>query len=197
MKNQETRMADIAPHLKIGDHAPDIIVSDIHGQPVELASYWQKGPTLVSFLRHFGCIHCRARLAQLEAHKDELRTAGLQLVALALGETKHAERYCGKLAPDLDCLADDKNDGYYAWGLRQGTNGEIFKYGMDILKASAKAMKSGHTQGAATGDARMLPGTFINDRDGIVRYAYYSAYAGDDPTIDALVGEAQQMKAQA
>lgn len=190
-------MTDIAPHLKLGDHAPDIIVSDIHGQPVELASYWQNGPTLVSFLRHFGCIHCRARLALLEDHKDELRAAGLQLVTLALGEPKHAERYCGKLAPDLECLADDKNDGYYAWGLRQGANGEMFKHSLDILKASAKAAASGHMQGAATGDQRMLPGTFIIDRDGIVRYAYYSAYAGDDPAIDVLVSEAQQMRAQA
>ncbi|MEO8610865.1 MAG: peroxiredoxin-like family protein [Chloroflexota bacterium] len=190
-------MADIAPHLKIGDPAPDIIVSDIHGQPVEMASFWEKGPTLVSFLRHFGCIHCRARLSELEKHLGELQAAGLQLVTLALGETKHAERYCGKLAPHLECLADDKNDGYYAWGLQQASNGEMFKYGIDILKASAKAAASGHMQGAATGDIRMLPGTFIIDRDGIVQYAYYSVYAGDDPAINVLVGEAQKMKAQA
>jgi peroxiredoxin len=184
-----------SPHLKIGDKAPDITVSDTHGHPVQLSSFWAHGPTLISFLRHFGCIHCRARLASLEQHKDELENAGLQLIALALGEPKHAERYCGKLAPDLDCFADDKNDGYYAWGLRQGTAGEAFAHGLDILKASAKAFTSGHVQGATTGDPYMLPGTFIIDRDGLVRYAYYSEYAGDDPAIEVLVDEARRMKA--
>lgn len=190
-------MTDIAPHLKVGDPAPNITVSDISGQPVEMATFWEKGPTLVSFLRHFGCIHCRARLSELELHRGELQAAGLQLVSLALGETKHAERYCGKLAPHVECLADDKNDGYYAWGLRQGTTGEMFTHGLDILKASAKAASSGHMQGAPTGDQRMLPGTFIIDQQGVVRYAYYSEYAGDDPAIDVLVNEAKKMKAQA
>ena len=42
------------PHLKTGDPAPDITVTDIHGAPVQLAEYWSGGPTLVTFLRHFG-----------------------------------------------------------------------------------------------------------------------------------------------
>ena len=41
-------------------------------------------------------------MAELEQHRAELEAAGLQLVALALGEPKHAERYCGKLAPHLE-----------------------------------------------------------------------------------------------
>jgi peroxiredoxin len=187
-------MARDVTRLKIGDQAPNITVSDIHGQPVQLASFWQNGPTLVSFLRHFGCIHCRARLAELEGHKDEVRAAGLQSVVLALGEPKHAERYCGRLAPSLPCFADDKNDGYYAWGLRQGTAGEFLANSLNVLKASARAMASGHVQGKATGDAHMLPGTFIIDQDGVVRYAYYSQYAGDDPSIESLVKEAKNLK---
>lgn len=47
-------MATVAPRLKPGDKAPDISVTDIHGQPVELARYWPNGPTLMTFLRHFG-----------------------------------------------------------------------------------------------------------------------------------------------
>jgi len=120
---------------------------------------------------------------------------GLQLLAVGLGEPKHAERYCGRLAPSLTCFADDKNDGYYAWGLRQGTAGELFANSLNVLRASAKAMAAGHVQGRATGDTHMLPGTFIIDRDGMIRYAYYGHYAGDDPAIEALVNEAHKLKA--
>ena len=190
-------MPTIAPHLKPGDPAPDITLQDIHGNNVQLGDYWKNGLTLMSFLRHFGCIHCRHRLAELEKHRDELTAAGFQLLALGLGEPKHAERYCGKLAPHLTCFADSVNDGYYAWGLRQGTMAELREHGFDVLKASAKAFFDGHIQGAATGDAQMLPGTFIIDRDGIVRYAYYSAYAGDDPAIDVLIKQAAALRQSA
>ena len=106
MQNSFTR-------LMVGDPAPDIVVSDTQGNPVHLASLWKSGPTLISFLRHFGCIHCRARLAELEEHRDQLQSVGLQLVAL--GESKHAARYCGNLAPHLNCYADNTNEGYYTW----------------------------------------------------------------------------------
>jgi hypothetical protein len=43
-----------APRLKIGDKAPDITALDIHGQPTPIAPYWAGGPTLMTFLRHFG-----------------------------------------------------------------------------------------------------------------------------------------------
>lgn len=186
-------MTTIAPHLKPGDKAPDIRLLDIHGQSVQLGTFWQNGLTLMSFLRHFGCVHCRHRLAELEQHRDQLTAAGFQLLALGLGEPKHAERYCGKLAPHLTCFADTSNDGYYAWGLRQGTMSELAANGFNVLKASAKAMLKGHTQGSATGDAHMLPGTFIIDRGGIIRYAYYSKYAGDDPTIDELLKQGEAL----
>lgn len=190
-------MPTIAPHLKTGDAAPDITLLDIQGNRVQLGDYWKNGLTLMSFLRHFGCIHCRHRLAELEKHRDQLTAAGFQLLALGLGEPKHAARYCGKLAPHLTCFADTVNDGYYAWGLRQGTMSEFAAQSFNVLKASAKAMLDGQMQGAATGDAQMLPGTFIIDRDGIVRYAYYSKYAGDDPTIESLIQQAVALRQNA
>lgn len=187
-------MPAIASHLKPGDSAPDISLSDVHGERVPLSAFWQKGLTLMSFLRHFGCIHCRHRLVELEQHRDALTAAGFQLLAVGLGEPKHAERYCGKLAPHVTCFADSSNDGYYRWGLRQATNAEFAAHGFDILKASAKALLKGQMQGGATGDVAMLPGTFIIDRDGIIRYAYYSAYAGDDPSIDDLLRQAAALR---
>jgi len=186
-------MPTIAPHLKAGDLAPDITLLDIQGNRVQLADFWKNGLTLMSFLRHFGCVHCRHRLAELEKHRDELTAAGFNLLAVGLGEPKHAERYCGKLAPHLTCFADTVNEGYYAWGLRQGTMAEMRAQGFNILKASAKAMLDGQFQGAATGDIYMLPGTFIIDRGGIIRYAYYSQYAGDDPSIEVLIHEASAL----
>ncbi len=40
--------------LNPGDHAPEISVTDIHGELTPLAPWWANGPTLLTFLRHFG-----------------------------------------------------------------------------------------------------------------------------------------------
>lgn len=40
--------------LLIGQKAPDIVLSDVTGNEIQLARYWPNGPTLVHFLRHYG-----------------------------------------------------------------------------------------------------------------------------------------------
>ncbi|MEQ8674346.1 MAG: hypothetical protein RLP44_09680 [Aggregatilineales bacterium] len=40
--------------LKINDQAPEVTLLDEHGASVELESLWSNGPTVLSFLRHFG-----------------------------------------------------------------------------------------------------------------------------------------------
>jgi peroxiredoxin len=40
--------------LTIGDPAPNILLLDANGQTVAMKDQWSNGPTLVTFLRHFG-----------------------------------------------------------------------------------------------------------------------------------------------
>ena len=38
----------------VGDAAPDILLRDADGNEVQLSSYWQRQPTVLVFIRHFG-----------------------------------------------------------------------------------------------------------------------------------------------
>lgn len=40
--------------LKIGDDAPDYTLFDENGNEVSLSQLWSSGPTVLTFLRHFG-----------------------------------------------------------------------------------------------------------------------------------------------
>ena len=40
--------------LQRGNVAPAGIVLNIHEEPIDLHALWQDGPTLLTFLRHFG-----------------------------------------------------------------------------------------------------------------------------------------------
>ena len=39
---------------QIGDTAPDLTMTDIHGVAHDLQTVWQQGGLVISFLRHFG-----------------------------------------------------------------------------------------------------------------------------------------------
>jgi hypothetical protein len=40
--------------LHIGASAPNLVLTGVQNQPVNLADLWPNGPTLLTFLRHFG-----------------------------------------------------------------------------------------------------------------------------------------------
>jgi hypothetical protein len=39
---------------QMGDSAPDLTMTDVHGVNYDLHTAWQKGGLVISFLRHFG-----------------------------------------------------------------------------------------------------------------------------------------------
>lgn len=124
-------------------------------------------------------------MAQLESHKDEIAAAGLNLVAVAMGEPKHARRYCGKLTADITCLTNKNGDVYKAYGI--GKLGWSSALNPSQFKAGLRAAASGHVQGKATGDVTQLGATFIVDTDGTIQYAHYDNHAGDHPNITQLL----------
>lgn len=121
----------------------------------------------------------------MELHREEIEAAGLRIVALGLGEPKHARQFGDKLAPNVDCLTNEEPTLHAAFGIERGNILRLMA--PDAIRAGARAASRGHSQGQATGDAQRLPGTFIIDSGGIVRYAYYGKFAGDQPELAELV----------
>jgi len=181
-----------AKPLQVGDHAPNHALLTLDHQSVHLSETFKQGTTLLTFLRHFGCTFCRQWLSQLENRFTDLTAAGLEVVAVAMGDPKHAARYCPQLAPSATCLSDSTVEVYNVYGLKRAGLKEFAS--LDMLVKGARATIQGYFPGEVTADPTMLPGTFIVDNAGIVRYAYYSKHPGDHPDIDALIHAAQAVK---
>ena len=109
----------------------------------------------------------------------------MDIVAVGLGEPKHARHFGGKLAPSVTCITNEEPIVYEAFGIEKGNMLRLLA--PDAMAAGARAARQGHRQGQATGDQQRLPGTFIIDAQGIVRYAYYGKFAGDQPDLEELV----------
>jgi hypothetical protein len=109
-----------------------------------------------------------------------------------MGQPKHAERYCGKLAPGITCLSDETTLPYQTYGLQQGKLTKLMSPA--VVTASVRALTRGSSVGKIIGDAKMLPGTFIIDKHGIIHYTYYSKHAGDHPSIADLITAADTLR---
>jgi len=82
-------------------------------------------------------------------------------------------------------VTNETPEVYEAFGIGQGNMLRLMA--PDAIMAGARAASRGHVQGKATGDQQRLPGTFIIDTSGIVRFAYYGKHAGDQPDLSELV----------
>jgi hypothetical protein len=65
--------------------------------------------------------------------------------------------------------------------------------GPQVIASAFRAMQEGYHQGETTGDVTMLPGTFVVDQQGVIQYAYYSKFAGDQPDLAKLFEMAQRI----
>lgn len=107
------------------------------------------------------------------------------MVAVGLGQPRHARRYGDRLAPSVDCVTTEEPVLHATYGVERGN--VLRMIAPDAMMAGARAAARGQKQGTTTGDAQRLPGTFIVDAGGIVRYTYYSKHAGDHPDLPALL----------
>jgi peroxiredoxin len=91
------------------------------------------------------------------------------------------------------CLADPGRDGYRSYGLKRGSAWEVL--GPAAIVRGLQARRKGHHIEKIEGDAFQMPGTFIIDRGGIVRYARYARHSGDHPDPKELVQALGRLKA--
>jgi peroxiredoxin len=124
----------------------------------------------------------------------QFEQAALQVVAVGLAQPRHARRYCGRLAPSVQCLSNEAQDLYRAYGLARG--GLMQLAGPRVVVASLRTQARGYVwDGQVVGDPTMLPGTFVIDRQGRVRYAYYCRHSGDHPALGEVLAAAREASA--
>lgn len=111
------------------------------------------------------------------------------MLAVGVGEPKHARAVAGRIAPGIECLSDKAGGIHQAYGVNRGTLSHVAD--PRLIKAVGRALSHGQMQSRATGDTAILGGTFIIDQKGIVRYAHYDQVAGDVPHLPALLRQYQ------
>lgn len=106
-------------------------------------------------------------------------------MAVTQGDAKQAQALCERFDAPFPCLADPRRQGYRAFGLKRGSWWEVI--GPAAVRRGMQAARKGHHIEKVVGDVRQLPGTFIIDGTGTVRYARYARHSGDHPATAELI----------
>lgn len=108
------------------------------------------------------------------------------MVLVGLGEPRYAEAFCAERKVPHTCVVQPDRSAHKAFGLRRGTTGELL--GPANWLPWAKNQVTGKHQGAfGQGDPAQLPGTFVVDAGGIVRFAHRGKRSSDIARVDDVL----------
>lgn len=136
-------------------------------------------PTLLVFLRHLGCVFCREMVRDLR-RAATADPAYPPLLLVFQGTPADGAPFFEQYWPDARAVADHDRTLYDAFGLRQGSAGQIFS--PRVWLCGLRAVSKGNVQRLAKpiGDPWMMPGCFVVSGGRVVwRHAF--RHAGDHP----------------
>jgi len=79
----ELREGPAKTALKVGDRAPSIVLGNAKGETVDVGALLKKGPVIVTFYRGGWCPYCNLELRAFQRVLDDIKVAGVSLVAIS------------------------------------------------------------------------------------------------------------------
>lgn len=178
------------PTFYVGAKAPDGTLCDLEGKQVTLSSLWTARPTILTFIRHFGCPHCRRLLGRFNQLHQEILDAGAQIVAIGMGDLKRSQQFSRITNLRYPLLCDPEEFVYDEYSLILGENTLKWKLdalGKDAPAAASMLAKKEYGQFLLGGNKFRMGGTFIVDTAGTVHYTHRDTDSSDGAPIDDVI----------
>jgi hypothetical protein len=168
--------------IDINQDVLDMPVDGVNLRGKTFGEQFGKGPTLLVFLRHFGCIFCRESVKDLQeiSSKDPSYPA---IIFVYQGSAKAGEEFFGKFWKEARAIADRPKRFYNAFRLQQGSFVQLL--GPRVWVRGIEAAAKGNFIGKPLGDPLVLPGYFLIYDNQII-WQYLSQHSADHPDFHQL-----------
>jgi hypothetical protein len=164
------------------DRIPDSLlaryVNGVNLMPGTLRDQLGEQPTLLVFLRYFGCPFCKQTIASLRDVSE--RVSGYPPVLFFYqGSPMEGRVFMRRYWPESRAIADPDTHFYDGFGVGRGGFAEMFHPG--VLPALVRAGVNGHLGGeGGSGDSRRMPGLFVARGPELV-WSYRARHQADHP----------------
>ena len=145
------------------------VVTDSKGQEQTLGALCAERPTLMLFVRHFGCIGCSENISLMAPRFKELEALGVRVLIIGCGPSLFIDGFMERhhlLFSPVEVYSDDSLATHRAAGLMYSIWGGFSPRG---LYEMARAFVAGNVSSGTEGDIKQQAGALLVDRDGVVR----------------------------
>jgi peroxiredoxin len=151
--------------LKIGDRAPDIVLSNAKGEIVDVTTLLKRGPVIVTFYRGGWCPYCNLELKAFQSILPQIKAAGASLVAISPEKPDDTLTTAEKNSLKFEVLSDVGQKIGRAFGLVYVFTDELKRayegFGLDI------PAKNGASEWSLP-----ISATYVIAQNGRIVYAY-------------------------
>ncbi|MFA9461570.1 peroxiredoxin-like family protein [Thiohalorhabdus methylotrophus] len=154
------------PGLKVGAEAPGFRLPNAFGEPISLAEYLKKGPVVLTFYRGAWCPYCNLELRALKESLPAFRKHGARVLAVTPQKPGRSLEQVKEDGFPFEILSDLDSRVMRDYRL-------LFQVPEDLVAVYKREL--GLDLADYNGDGRHVlpvPGTFVIDRQGIVRAAF-------------------------
>ena len=121
----------------------------------------------------------------MRQNEEQFQQQAAGVVLVGLGTPEETAAFKEQFHVPFPMIADPEKRLFKAFQLKQATPKTLLSVGMAMKGLSALAR--GHRIGIPKGDVRQLPGVFIIDMDGRIRFSHFAKDPADHPPADALL----------
>ena len=142
---------------------------------------------MLVFLRHFGCIFCRAALKEIAERKDLIEHHGLHVVFVHMSEASVAEPFFNEYGLlNAQHISDPECELYKRFGLTKGQFKQLF--GLQNWVKGFELQVSGQVKYSPKliGDGFQMPGIFLI-KNNEIKESYIHELVSSKPDYDQLI----------
>ena len=156
----------VAPGLEVGEKAPDFRLPNLAGQDVSFEERLSRGPVVLTFYRGAWCPFCNLQLLALQRALPDIRSLDASVIAVAPNDSEPT--------PDntqlgFDLLIDADQSVIRAYRLHYLVPEEVRWIYSGVFHADVSTLNADRSWNLP------VPGTFVVDREGIVRHRHVTA----------------------
>jgi peroxiredoxin len=152
--------------LKVGDHAPAILLENAKGATIHVGTLLKNGPVIVTFYRGGWCPYCNLELKAYQEILPEIVAAGASLVAISPEKPGDTVSTAEKNALTFEVLSDVGQKVGRAFGL-------VYEFTEELKRAyHGFNLDIPARNGTPNEWALPVSATYVIDSDGSIVFAY-------------------------
>ena len=164
----QERVADTPEHIRpilVGATIPDLALANLDGESVQLMEMVSRKPTVLIYYRGGWCPFCNRQLQQLQGLESVLDSLGFQIIAVSADRPAKLKKSLNKHQLSYILLSDSAMAGAMHLGLAwQMSEKQVGRYRLKMMDVEASSGRDHHML--------PVPGVFILNRKGIVKFQY-------------------------